>query len=54
MALLLFAAFLNQPSDPVKSNKDLIKFSHSLHHELVECADFKFTPANLKKQFYKI
>ena len=38
-ALLLFAAFLNQQSDPVKSNKDLIKFSHSLHNELVECAD---------------
>jgi len=43
--LLLFAAFLNQPSDPVKSNKDLIKFSHSLHSELVECADCHSTVA---------
>ena len=38
-AFLMFAAFLNQNSDPIKSNKDLIKFSHSLHSELVECAD---------------
>jgi hypothetical protein len=38
-ALLLFAAFLNQQSDPVKNNKDLIKFSHTLHSEFVECAD---------------
>lgn len=38
-AVLLFAAFLNQPSEPMQSNKELIKFSHSLHFELVECAD---------------
>ncbi|MDZ7624448.1 MAG: hypothetical protein U5J96_08415 [Ignavibacteriaceae bacterium] len=36
---LLFMAFLNQQSDPVKSNKELIKFSHALHYELVECAE---------------
>ncbi|OGU64781.1 MAG: cytochrome C [Ignavibacteria bacterium RBG_16_36_9] len=38
-AVLLFAAFINQSSEPMQSNKDLIKFSHSLHSELVECAD---------------
>src|SRR4030066_997883 len=38
-AVLLFAAFINQSSEPIQSNKDLIKFSHSLHSELVECAD---------------
>lgn len=36
---LLLSAFLVQNSDPVKSNKDLIKFSHSLHSDLVECSD---------------
>ena len=36
---LLFAAFLMQNSDPEQTNKDLIKFSHSLHSDLVECAD---------------
>jgi hypothetical protein len=38
-AVLLFAAFLNQSSEPMQSNKELIKFSHSLHSEQVECAD---------------
>jgi len=37
--ILMFAAFLVNQADPVQSNKDLIKFSHSLHNELVECAD---------------
>jgi hypothetical protein len=36
---LLFAAFFIQNSDPEQTNKDLIKFSHSLHSDLVECAD---------------
>jgi hypothetical protein len=39
IALLLFTAFLSQKADPIKSNKELIKFSHALHYELVECAD---------------
>ena len=38
-AVLLFAAFLSRPSEPLQNNKDLIKFSHSLHSELVECKD---------------
>jgi len=44
-AVLLFAAFLNQSSEPMQSNKELIKFSHSLHSELVECADCHSTVA---------
>ncbi len=39
ITLLLFVAFLGQQSDPLKTNKELIKFSHALHNELVECAD---------------
>ena len=39
IALLFFTAFLSQKSDPIKSNKELIKFSHALHYELVECAE---------------
>jgi hypothetical protein len=39
VAFLLFAAFLTRQSSQGKSNKELIKFSHSLHFELVECAD---------------
>lgn len=38
-ALLLFAAFFSQQSESEQSNKDLIKFSHSKHSDLVECAD---------------
>ena len=39
ITFLLFAAFLAQDSDPLKSNKDLINFSHSLHSDLVECSE---------------
>lgn len=39
VSVLLFAAFLSQGSEPMQNNKDLIKFSHSLHSDLVECAD---------------
>jgi hypothetical protein len=38
-AVLLFAAFLNQPAELLQTNKDLIKFSHSLHGDLAECKD---------------
>lgn len=39
-AFLFAAAFTGKNSDePVLTNKDLINFSHSLHAELVECAD---------------
>lgn len=38
-ALLLLVAFSGEQSEPLESNKDLIKFSHSLHNELVGCAD---------------
>ena len=36
---LLFAAFLSQDSNLLRSNSELIKFSHSLHNELVECSE---------------
>lgn len=39
IALLFFTAFLSQKSDLIKNNKALIKFSHVLHYELVECAE---------------
>jgi hypothetical protein len=39
VTVLLFAAFLSQGSEPMQNNQDLIKFSHSLHSDLVECAD---------------
>ena len=38
-AFLVFAAFLTQSTDSFSSNKELIKFSHSKHFDLVECAD---------------
>ena len=38
-SFLLFAAFFSDNTEPLKGNKDLIKFSHSLHSDLVECAD---------------
>jgi len=38
-ALLLFAAFLSRPAETDQNNKDVIKFSHAKHSELVECAD---------------
>lgn len=38
-ALLLFAAFFSKQSESEQSNKELIKFSHAKHSELVECAD---------------
>ncbi len=39
ITLLMIVAFSGEQTDPVKSNKDLIKFSHTLHSDLVECAD---------------
>ena len=39
LTILTFAAFLTQPNDSLRSNKEIIKFSHSLHSDLVECAD---------------
>ncbi|MCW8805235.1 MAG: cytochrome C, partial [Ignavibacteriaceae bacterium] len=38
-AILLFAAFLPEESELDQSNKEVIKFSHSLHSDLVECSD---------------
>ncbi|MFI5405671.1 MAG: cytochrome C [Nitrososphaerales archaeon] len=38
-SLLLFAAFFSEQSDTEQSNKELIKFSHAKHSDLVECAD---------------
>ena len=37
--LLVFAAFTNDDIETTESNKDIIKFSHSLHYDLLECAD---------------
>ena len=39
VALLLFAAFFSKQSESEQSNKDIIKFSHAKHSDLVECAD---------------
>ncbi len=39
LTILTFAAFLTQSNDSLRSNKEIIKFSHSLHSDLVECAD---------------
>ena len=36
---LLFAAFLAQDSNPLQTNKEIIKFSHSLHSDVAECTD---------------
>lgn len=44
-SLLLMVAFSGEQSESVESNKDLIKFSHSLHNELVDCADCHSTVA---------
>lgn len=38
-SILLFAAFLSHDYNPLQSNSELIKFSHSMHNELVECSD---------------
>ena len=37
--LLAFAAFVSEESDSFQSNKDIIKFSHSVHSDLVDCSD---------------
>ena len=38
-SFLIFVAFLAQDSESTQRNNELIKFSHSLHSDLVECAD---------------
>ena len=38
-AFLLFAAFYSKPSETEQTNKEIIKFSHSKHSELVDCSD---------------
>ena len=39
VTLLVSAAFMADDTKPTENNKDIIKFSHSLHYDLVDCAD---------------
>ncbi|HEY7752101.1 MAG TPA: cytochrome c3 family protein, partial [Ignavibacteriaceae bacterium] len=46
-SVLFITAFTGKNSgDPVLTNKDLINFSHSIHSELVSCADCHSTVAS--------